>query len=479
MRPVIGVIGRLSVVLGLSMLLPAALDYADGSDNWRAFALSAFLVAVSGQSLSLASRSATRQGLSRQQALLLTTLVWFALPVFGSVPFVLGSPSASLTDAFFEAMSGLTTTGATVFSGLGEADRGMLLWRALLQWFGGVGIVVVAMVFLPVLKIGGMQFFRSEGFDVSGDILPRAAEVARALFWIYLTLTVLCVIGYASTGMTTFEAVAHAMTTVSTGGMGTYDDSFDRFSSASHYVAVVFMALAALPFIRLIQLSRGQWLPLWRDSQVLAFLAILGVVTTVIAAWIWTAERYGAAEAVREALFNVTSIMTGTGYASSNYNAWGGFAVTLFFIVALIGGCAGSTSCSAKVFRYQILFAALTNEIRRIHNPSGVFPLRYDRRSVEPEVLSSVMAFFFVFVAAIVIWAVALSMFGLSAITSISGAVAVLANVGPGLGSEIGPAGNFASLPDGAKWLLAFGMVLGRLEFLSVLVLLTPVFWRR
>ncbi len=482
-RPVVSVIGRLTVVLGGSMVLAAGVDAASGHANWRGMTMAAFLTTTAGLSLSLVTRRQSLERLTRQQAFLLTTLVWMALPVFGALPFYLGpagTPYAlSYTDAYFEAMSGLTTTGATVMSGLQDAPPGLLFWRALLQWYGGVGIVVFAMVFLPALKIGGMQFFRSEAFDVGTDILPRAAEVAGSLFWIYLSLTLGCMLAYSATGLSAFDAICHAMTTVSTGGLGNYDDSFASFPAATQYVAVLFMVLAALPFIRFIQLSRGNAEPLFHDIQIRGFLAVVGVVSGLVTLWLLLDGRTGVEESFRAALFNITSITTGTGYASEPYDAWSGFPIALFFMVALIGGCAGSTSCSAKVFRYQILFAALTQQIRRIHTPSGVFPLRYDHRVVDPEVLSSVMAFFFVFVTALSVWAILLSMFGLPAITAISGAVATLANVGPGLGAQIGPSGNYADLPDAAKWLLSAGMLLGRLEFISVLVLFAPSFWRR
>jgi len=479
LRPVIYVIGRLSAVLGVSMLVPMLVDLGDGNGNWRGFAVAAFVTVVGGAGLMQISRAAEDEGLTRQQAFLLTTLVWLALPIFGALPFLLGAPGAHYTDAFFEAMSGLTTTGATVFSGLDAAPRGMLLWRAMLQWYGGVGIVLVAMVFLPVLKIGGMQFFRSESFDLTGNILPRATEFAKQLSAIYAVLTAACVMAYSAAGMTSFDALCHAMTTVSTGGYGNYDDSFGAFGPAAQYAAVVFMALGAIPFMVLIQTARGRPQAFWRDPQIPAFLGVILAVAATLAAWLVWQEARAPGEAVRAALFNVTAIMTGTGYASEDFNAWGGFPVALFFMLALIGGCAGSTSCSAKVFRYQILFAALAQQIRRIHTPSGVFPLRYDHRVVEPEILSSVMGYFFVFVTALSVWAMLLSMFGLDATTAISGAVASLANVGPGLGPEIGPAGNYADLPLGAKWLLSAGMLLGRLEFISVLVLFMPVFWAR
>ncbi len=477
-QPVGDIIGRLSVVFGASMLVPALLDLADGHRNWHGLVIAALLTVAAGAALAIANVGA-RQGLSRQQAFLLTVLIWVVGPLFGALPFVFGAPFAGYTDAFFEAMSGVTTTGATVFTELEQKPRGMLLWRAMMQWYGGLGIVIVAMVFLPAMKIGGMQFFQSEAFDISGDILPRASEVARQLIWIYLALTLGCFAGYAAAGMAPFEAICHTMTTVSTGGMGTRDSGFAEFSASAHYVGIVFMWLAAWPFVRFIQLGRGSARGLLRDSQIRAFMVVILAVSGAIAAWLVIGSRVPPAEAIRESLFNVTSVMTGTGFASDDYNAWGGFPVALFLIVPLIGGCAGSTSCSAKVFRYQILFETLRTQFGRMRSPHGVFTLRYQGRPVEPEVVSSIMAFFFVFLCSLGIWAILLSLMGLDVVTALSGSIAALCNVGPGLGPIIGPAGNYAPLSAEAKWLLSAGMLLGRLEFLSVLVLLAPVFWRR
>lgn len=477
-RPVGQIIGRLVVVLGISMLAPTLLDLSDGNGNAGGFALAAFLTLAGGLALYLINRQPEVRGLSRPQAFLLTVLLWLVLPVFGALPFVLAAPGASYTDGFFEAMSGMTTTGATVFTGLNTAPRGMLLWRALLQWYGGLGIVIVAIVFLPAMRVGGMQFFRTEAFDL-GEIMPRVTEIAASLLYVYLGLTIAAMLAYAAAGMSGFDALCHAMTTVSTGGFANYDDGFRGFSPAAHYVGALFMVLGALPFVRFVQITRGQFQAMHRDRQVQAFLGIVLSASVLIALWLAFHGHHAGEQAFREALFNVTSVLTGTGYASDAYDLWGGFAVTVFFFIPLIGGCTGSTSCSAKVFRYQVLFAALWVQIRRIHNPHGVFPLRYQGRPVEPEVVSSIMGFFFVFYASLAIWAILLSLIGLDTITSISGSVAALANLGPGLGPVIGPAGNFAPLPDLAKWVLAFGMLLGRLEFLSVLVLFMPAFWQR
>lgn len=478
-RPVAHIIGRLIVVLGAAMLAPLALDLADGNENAQGFVLATFLTLAAGLALILVTQRRDAAGLTRPQAFLLTVVVWVILPVFGALPFVFGAPGASAADAYFEAMSGLTTTGSTVFFGLDDAPRGMLLWRALMQWFGGLGIVIVAVVFLPAMRIGGMQFFRSEGFDLSGDVMPRVTEIASSLVNIYMFVSLACVLAYSAAGMPAFDALAHAMTTVSTGGYGTRDTSFEHFSAEVHYVGILFMWLGALPFLRFIQLARGNTRGLMQDSQVQAFLALIFAVSGAMVVWLVANDHHPLPVAIREALFNVTSVMTGTGYSSDPYDTWGPLPVALFFVIPLIGGCTGSTACSAKVFRYQVLYAAMMVQIKRLHSPHGVFPLRYQGRNVEPEVVSSIMGYFFVFFCALSIWAILLSLLGLDTITAISGSVAALANLGPGLGPEIGPTGNFANLPDTAKWLLSLGMVLGRLEFLSVLVLFMPIFWQR
>ena len=478
-RPVGHVIGWLTVGLGLLMLAPAAVDLADRNPNWRGMGVAAFLTLAGGLAMTLVTRTEARRGMTRRQAFLLTVLTWTILPVFGALPFVFGAPLVGYTDAYFEAMSGMTTTGATVFTGLDVAPRGMLLWRAMMQWLGGVGIVVFAIVFLPMMKVGGMQFFRSEGFDLAGDIVPRAAAAAMSLGYFYLGLTAACMLAYSAAGMSAFDAISHAMTTVSTGGMGNYDGGFGVFSPAAQLVAILFMWLGALPFLRMLQFARGNFRAPWEDTQIHAFLGIVLSVSAVVAIWLVLNGHHEPLRAAREALFNVTSTMTGTGYSSDDYNRWGPLPVALFFFIPLIGGCTGSTSCSAKVFRYQVLYKALIAQIRRIHMPHGVYPLRYNGRPVEDEVVSSIMSFFFVFAASISLWAILLSLLGLDLVTSISGAVATLCNVGPGLGEVIGPAGNYAPLPETAKWLMSAGMLLGRLEFLSVLVLFTSMFWAR
>ncbi|MEN8894278.1 TrkH family potassium uptake protein [Planktotalea arctica] len=478
LRPVGYVIGLLVMMLGVAMLLPLLVDLAEARGHWPVFLQSALITALTGGLIALACANGVQEGLTIQQTFLLTTGVWLALPVFGALPFMLGATELRFVDAFFEAMSGLTTTGSTVIAGLDTLPKGLLLWRGLMQWIGGVGIIVVAMVFLPELRVGGMQIFRAEGFDTMGKILPRATTIAAQVSYIYVGITLACAMSYMLFGMNAFDASVHSMTTVATGGFSNYDASFGAFSSGTEYVASLFMVLAALPFVRYVQLLNGNNWAVFRDAQVRGFLMTIAVLVVICAGVLALAQDRAFEPAFRQALFNIISIVSGTGYASADYMLWGSFLVALFFFAGLIGGCAGSTACSIKIFRYQLLFASIRTQMRRIHSPNGIFTPRYQGRPVSEDVLSSVMSFFVFFVVTMGLLAVALSMTGLDMVTALSGAASALANIGPGLGPEIGPAGNFSGLNDTAKWLLAAGMLIGRLELMAVYAILTIGFWR-
>ncbi len=479
LRPVGNLLGILVAILGLTMLVPAltALIFNDG--EFETFLFTAFICIMIGGTLALSTRGSARGRLNIQQVFLITTLVWLVLPIFGAIPFVIGAPEVSYTNAFFEAMSGLTTTGSTVFIGLETLPHATLLWRGMLQWFGGVGIVVVAMALLPALKVGGMQIFKSEGFDTMGKVMPRAAEISVSISSIYLFLTVTCMLSYNFAGLSIFDATVHAFTTVATGGFANYDASFGAFSGAPEYVGAVFMVLASLPFVRYVQLIAGSTTPLMKDVQVRGFLKLIVGLVLILTLWRMGMNGDGFEQAFRTTFFNIISILSGTGYASDDYQLWGPFPLMLFFLIGLIGGCAGSTCCSIKIFRFQLLFAAIKAQVRLIHNPNGVFKARYEGQSIEVEVFSSVVAFFVMFIATLFIVAITLTLTGLDTVTAITGAAAALANIGPGLGPIIGPAGSYEPLNDTAKWILAMTMLLGRLELLSVFVLFTAAFWRR
>ncbi|MGH1424349.1 MAG: TrkH family potassium uptake protein [Pseudooceanicola sp.] len=478
MRPVGYVIGLLTAVLGVTMLLPMLVDIAEGQGHWPVFAESALISVLVGGITALSCQNGVKQGLTIQQTFLLTTLVWLVLPIFGALPFVLGATEARIVDAFFEAMSGLTTTGSTVFSGLDDLPKGLLLWRGILQWLGGIGIIVVAMVFLPELRVGGMQIFRTEAFDTMGKILPKATAIATQISVIYVGITLACALTYIALGMGLFDASVHALTTVSTGGFSTRDASFGAFSGPMEYAASVFMILAALPFVRYVQLLNGNRIAVFTDSQTKAFMLTIAVLVAVSFVSLLHIFPHHWEKSLREALFNITSIISGTGYASVDYMTWGPFLITIFFFIGLIGGCAGSTACSVKIFRYQILIASIRAQFQRIHSPHAIVTPRYDGRRIPEDVLGSVMTFFIFFVVTLGVLAVLLALTGLDFVTALSGAATALANVGPGLGDTIGPSGNFGSLNDTAKWLLAIAMLIGRLELLTVYAILTVHFWR-
>ncbi len=478
LRPVGYVIGLMVMTLGLAMVLPMLVDLVEGRGHWAVFAESAILTILIGGLVALSCRNGVREGLTIQQTFLLTTGVWVTLPFFGALPFLLGDTDSRVVDAVFEAMSGLTTTGSTVLAGLDALPKGILLWRGLMQWLGGIGIIVVAMVFLPELRVGGMQIFRTSGFDTFGKILPRATEISARISVIYLSLTLLCVMCYMFSGLGAFDATVHAMTTVATGGFANYDASFGAFGPATEYVAVGFMMLAALPFVRFVQITAGTAQPLLTDPQVRGFFLTAIVLVAVMTLWRFTQQAEMTETAFRKALFNTVSILTGTGYASENYMTWGNFPVAFLFFAGLIGGCAGSTACSIKIFRYQLLFASVSAQLRRVHSPHGIFTPRYNGRTIGDDVLNSVMAFFVFFIVTLGVIAVSLGLTGLDFITSVSGAAAALANIGPGLGDTIGPAGNFSTLNDTSKWLLTAAMLIGRLELMAVYAIFTIGFWR-
>jgi len=478
-RPIGCVIGILVAFLGAVMALPMLLDLYDGNGHWFVFAEAGVITVLAGGFIALACSNGKSEGLDIQKTFLLTTTVWVALPFFGALPFYFGATQASIVDAFFEAVSGLTTTGSTVFSGLETLPRGLLLWRGILQWLGGIGIIVVAMVFLPELRVGGMQVFRAEAFDTMGKILPRATAIAAQISGIYVFITLACFTAYLAVGLDIFDAFVHALTTVSTGGFSNYDASFGTFSGPAEYVATAFMLLAALPFVRYVQMINGNMFAIFSDSQVRSFLIVIAVLVGMTSFVLVSVFPHHHEQALREALFNIVSIISGTGYASVDYMAWGGFLISMFFFIGLIGGCAGSTACSVKIFRYQIMLASIKSQLQRIHSPNGVFVPRFDGRPISEDVLNSVMSFFVIFFVSLGGLAILLGMTGLDFVTALSGAATAIANIGPGLGDTIGPAGNFSQLNDVAKWLLIAGMLVGRLELMAVYILFTIKFWRQ
>ena len=477
-RTIFFIIGLLLAAVAGGMLLPALADLASGHRDWQVFVASALVTGFIAGALILTNRG-DLPPLSVKQAFLLTSLSWLALTGFAALPFAFSELDLSYTDAFFEAMSGLTTTGATILTGLDNAPPGILLWRALLQWFGGIGIIVMAISVLPMLNVGGMQLFRLESSDTSEKILPRTAQIAGSITRLYFTITLACVIAYSLAGMSLFDAVAHAMTTIATGGFSTRDGSLGAFDPHVAMVAVVFMLLSSLPFVAYLQLVNRKFDKFMQDAQIRTFVLLALVATLSMWAYQVSLGIAAPGRALLAAAFNTTSILSGTGYATTDYGAWGPFAVGLFFVLTFIVGCAGSTACGLKIFRLQVIFKAGWRYIRQLTLPNGVFVIRYNGRVLDDDVANSVVAFVLIFILSFSAVAVSLSLMGLAPVTALSAAAAAIANVGPGLGPEIGPTGTYAGLPDRAKWVLSFGMLLGRLEFLTVLVMFSPSFWRR
>jgi trk system potassium uptake protein TrkH len=479
LRPIFLVIGILLTTLGCAMLLPALLDLALDNPDWIVFSASAGFTLFVGIALSLVTWGRT-SSLNVKQAFVLTSAAWIALAAFAAIPISLSELEMSYTDAFFEAMSGLTTTGATVIDRLRDAPPGLLLWRGLLQWLGGIGIIVMAVAVLPMLQIGGMQLFRMESSDTSEKILPRATQIAGSITALYVGLTAICAASYVAAGMRVFDATVHSMTTIATGGFSNYDSSLKAFQGLNvDLVASAFMVLGSLPFVLYLQAVRGSFGAVWRDSQVRFFIALL--VLLIAAAWAYQTQMTDTAnwQSLRYAIFNVISIVTGTGYATTDYGQWGPFAVVFFFCIMFIGGCAGSTSCGIKIFRFQVILEMLRVHLQRILYPHGVFVPRYNGKPLADNVTAAVMSFLFLFFICFITIALALNLMGLDNITAMSSAASAMSNVGPGLGDIVGPDGNYGTLPGQAKWLLCFAMLLGRLEIFTVLVLFSPLFWRQ
>ena len=477
-RPLLFITGLLLVALAALMLIPAALDWATGGSNWQEFLGATLLTGFVGGGLALSNRVVILE-VGVRQMFVLTAMIWLAIATFGALPLYFSDLGLTYTDAFFESMSGITTTGSTVISGLDSTPLGILLWRALLQWLGGIGIIVMAIAVLPALQVGGMQLFRIESSESSEKAFPRVAQFAVGVTLIYVVMTAVCAISLWIAGMTGFESIAHSMTTIATGGFSTSDQSIGHFESSSiEWIVVVFMILGSLPFVLYLEAVRGRAQALWKDSQVQWFLAIIAFFVIAIALWRILASDVTPYESIRRSTFNVISIITGTGYSTADYYLWGSFAVTCFFLFMFIGGCAGSTSCGIKIFRFQVLLGAVRGQMNRIWQPHRVFIPSYNRRPLPDSVVNAVMNFVFVFALVFVLLALGLAALGLDFITSVSGAATALSNVGPALGDIIGPTGTFMPLPDAAKWLLSLGMLLGRLELFTILVLFWPAFWR-
>ena len=374
-------------------------------------------------------------------------------------------------------MSGITTTGSTIISNLDEMPKSILLWRAILQWLGGIGIIIMAITLMPIMNVGGMQLFKISNNDSSEKILPKSKEIALRLIYIYTSLTLLCGLTYKAFGMSFFDSLTHSMTTIATGGFSNYNESIGFFNSVSIEIsAMIFIILGSLPFIAYIKFISGDKKIIFNDVQIKTFFKIIIASIIILSIYLFVS---GAADLnLRSIFFNVISILTGTGYVNAEFDTWGSFTLILFLGLMFIGGCAGSTTCGIKIFRIQILYLFVANQLNKIIYPKGVFILKYDQNPIDNKFISSIISFIYMYFVIFFILTALLSLTGLDFVTSISGAATSISNVGPGLGSVIGPNGDFSTLPDISKWILTLGMILGRLELFAILVLFLPSFWR-
>ena len=468
-------LGILQIILGIFMLTPIIVQFFYNEIDISFFASS--IVTIVFGTLFFLSNLDHDKKLSLQQAFLLTALSWLSIAIFGSLPFIFSNIEFSFTNAFFESMSGITTTGSTIISNLEDMPRGILFWRAILQWLGGIGIIVMAITLMPIMNVGGMQLFKISNNDSSEKILPKSKEIATKLIFIYLSLTIMCSLSYKILGMNIFDSLTHSMTTIATGGFSNYNESIGFFNSFSIEIsAMIFIILGSLPFIAYIKFLSGDKKIFFSDTQIKTFLKII-IISIVILSLYLTIDNSTQLN-LRSIFFNVISILTGTGYVNAQFDNWGGFPLILFLGLMFIGGCAGSTTCGIKIFRIQILYSFVSNQLKKIIYPRGVFILKYNKNPVDNKFIASVISFIYLYLVIFFVIAALLSLTGLDFLTSISGAATSISNVGPGLGSIIGPNGNFSSLPDSSKWILSLGMILGRLELFAILVLFLPSFWR-
>jgi trk system potassium uptake protein TrkH len=477
-RPVGYVLGHVIAVLGMTMSFPFLVDYWLGTGNASAFGEAAFASILAGSLTALACQNRSGRSLTVRQGFLLTVGIWLAVPFFGALPLVIGQPRVSLIDAYFEAVSGITTTGASVFVRVDQLPEGVLLWRAMLNWLGGLGIAFIAMIFLPVMRVGGMQFFRSEGFDTFGKALPRATDIARELFAVYAALTLMCMAAYRMAGMPAWEAILHSLTTISTGGFSPRAASFAGYPPLAQYAGVLFMILGSLPYIRYVQLMRGSAKPILFDPQVRAYLGWIGSAVLTVTAWHVVTSPSDVEQSFRESLFNLVSIMSSTGYSTETYGGWGSFSMIVGLWLGIIGACSGASAAGLSVFRVQVALAALGAEVRKLHAAHRIAPVRYAGRPVDKDTMDAIILYLGAYILSFGVIAIGIVETGVDFESAVFASWTSIGNIGYGYGPLVAGTGTFIDFPDPAKLLMVLAMIMGRLSLLSVFVMALPQFWR-
>ena len=478
LRPVLSILGVFLTGLAVTMLVPTFVDLLDNNNNWLGFMMSAAFTSFIGVILILISRG-KKEIIEIKSTFLLVTLSWIILSIFSSLPFFLSQNNLGITESFFESVSGLTTTGSTTIKNIQDASRGLLLWRAILQWLGGIGIIVSAVSILPSLGVGGMQLFRLESSDSSEKLLPRATSIATEITVLYLFLSGLCTIAYWFSGLSIFDSIIHSMTTIATGGFSSQQGSIGAYNNLSlEIMCILFMIFSSLPFVLYLKAIRGKPYLIFKDEQVQGFFKILISSILIIILYLSFLEDFDFFSSLRSVIFNVTSILTGTGFSTDSYDNWGTPVIVVFLCITFIGGCAGSTTCGIKVFRIQVIFKNSKQMIAKLISPNRVTNHKYNGENLSLEIIESIMTFLFIFILTFFVISFILALTGLDLLTSMSASATSISNVGPGLGNIIGPNYNFSELSNIAKWVLSFGMLAGRLEFLTFLVIFSKSFWK-
>ena len=478
LKPIALVSGTVICAVGFFLFIPLITEIIYKTESWQSYAVPILLYLIIGGSLVITNKNVDLK-ISLKEGFIITVLSWLLITFLCAVPFLYTEVNLGVVDALFESMSGVTTTGATTLSNIDSLPKGILIWRAFLQWLGGIGIVVIALFILPFLRIGGMQLFHLEGDDPYDKSLPKISSVIKKIFIIYFTLTIILTFLYYIFGMDLFDAISHSFTTISTGGFSNHDNSFAFFDNNKILIiAIFFMILGSLPFLVLVQTSTKNLFIIFKDHQVRAFILLLIIAIIIIFYFANYFIDGNYLDKIITVSFNTISIISGTGYVSDNFENWGNYASVLFLMLMFIGGCAGSTTGGLKVFRFQILFKYINLHFKKMMKPHSIIASQFNGKKINETTYESVMSFFFLYIVTFFLSALLLSFSGLDFITCISASASTISNVGPGLGTIIGPDGNYGILDGYSKLVLIVTMFLGRLELLTILILLLPSFWK-
>ena len=474
------VAGCLLILLAAVMVIPTVLDFADGQTAaGTAFGISALMTGFSGALLFLTFYNRYEK-LSVREMYLTTSIVWVVACAFAALPFYFAPVPMDYTDAFFEAMSGLTTMGATIIRDYSQFSRGILLWRGILQWIGGLGIIVIALGVLPLLRIGGMQLFSMESSDKSGKKMPKTSQIIGTMMIIYIAITIACILCLALSGLTPFEAVAYSLATVSTGGFAPRASSAADLSFAAQWVLVFFMFISGLPLLLPYSVLKKDWKQIKADMQIKTYIVFTLAAALGLTVWLLaTHPGMTVSRALTDMTFSIVTVLTSTGFAVCDLESFGVFAVMFFTFLMPVGACSGSTSGGIKLFRFNIIYLFSVQYLRHKLLPHGVFIAKYNGRPLTEEITSGVFVFLAIFLMSAMISMLVLAALGLDFVTVFTGVISALGNAGLAFGSVIGAQGSFANLPDAAKWILSADMVLGRLEYITVFVILLPLAWRK